>query len=186
MRARGVAAAGAIAETLIAPGAVDLVALVHPGRRRAGATCRWVRGCRARGRRWPAGRTAAFGAGLVVLAVATQTGIARYDTTLFSVHVAQHVLLGMVAPVLLALGAPVTLALQAGARRHGSACAAPSIHPAGRALTNPLVAFAALRRHASSSSTSRRSTSWSLRNGARARGGARPLPAWSAAVRRRR
>ena len=60
-------------------------------------------------------------------------GLARYDTTLFSVHVVQHVLLGMVAPVLLALGAPVTLALQAAqpaTRRH--ACAAPSARPGRR------------------------------------------------------
>lgn len=70
-----------------------------------------------RGRRWPTARVAAFGSGLVAVAVATQSGLARYDTVLFSLHTAQHVLLGMVAPFLLALGAPITLALQAAHRR---------------------------------------------------------------------
>lgn len=95
-----------------------------------------------RGRRWSPARTTAFLSGSAVMVVATQTGIARYDTTLFSAHVVQHVLLGMVAPLLFALGAPITLVLQAG-------------HPATKALlrrildspvvyfvTNPLVATA--------------------------------------------
>lgn len=79
-----------------------------------------VRRLGARGRRWPAGRTAAFAAGLVALTVATSSGLAREDTVSFSAHAAQHVLLGMVAPLLLALGAPVTLALQAGSRPTGA------------------------------------------------------------------
>lgn len=65
---------------------------------------------------WRRGRTAAFGAGVATIVIATQSGLAAYDTTLFSAHVAQHVLLGIVAPLLLALGAPVTLALQAARR----------------------------------------------------------------------
>jgi putative copper resistance protein D len=75
-----------------------------------------VRRLAARGRAWPRARSVAFAAGLAVLAVATQSGLAQYDRTLFSYHVVQHVLLGMVAPVLLVLGAPVTLALQAAHR----------------------------------------------------------------------
>ena len=55
----------------------------------------------------------AFAAGLVVVVVATQSGLAAYDRVLFSLHVVQHLLFGMVAPLLLVLGAPVTLALQA-------------------------------------------------------------------------
>lgn len=69
-----------------------------------------------KGRPWPRRRSLAAAAGLATVAVATQTGVARYDTTLLSVHMAQHVALGMVAPLLLALGAPVTLALQASGR----------------------------------------------------------------------
>ena len=39
-------------------------------------------------------------------------GSTRYDTTLFSVHMVQHVLLAMVAAPLLALAAPITLILR--------------------------------------------------------------------------
>lgn len=72
-----------------------------------------VRRLGRRGRTWPLSRTAPFVAGLAVVAVATLSGLAAYDTVLFSAHAVQHVLLGVVAPLLLALGAPVTLALQA-------------------------------------------------------------------------
>ncbi len=75
-----------------------------------------VRRLSARGRRWPVGRSVAFGSGLLVIAFATQSGFAQYDSVLFSMHVAQHLLLGMVAPLLLVLSAPVTLALQASHR----------------------------------------------------------------------
>jgi cytochrome c oxidase assembly factor CtaG len=68
---------------------------------------------RRRGDRWPLGRTLAFvGAGMGTFLVATQSGLAAYDTTLLSVHMVQHMLLSMVVPLFLALGAPVTLALR--------------------------------------------------------------------------
>lgn len=69
-----------------------------------------------RGRRWSAWRTISFAAGLLALLVATQGPVASLDTTSFTAHVVQHVLLGIVGPFLLALGAPVTLALQASRR----------------------------------------------------------------------
>ena len=73
---------------------------------------------RARGDAWPFGRSAAFlGLGLGSLALATLSGLAAYDESLFGVHMAQHMLLGMVTPVFLALGAPVTLALRTLPRR---------------------------------------------------------------------
>ena len=66
-----------------------------------------------RGDRWPVGRTLAFvGGGMGTFLVATQSGLAAYDTTLLSVHMVQHMLLSMVVPLFLALGAPVTLALR--------------------------------------------------------------------------
>jgi cytochrome c oxidase assembly factor CtaG len=71
---------------------------------------------RVRGRSWSARRSTSFFSGIAAIVIATQSGLAAYDTTLFSAHVAQHVLLGVVAPLLLALGAPVTLALQAAHR----------------------------------------------------------------------
>ena len=72
-----------------------------------------VRVLRRRGDRWPVGRTLAF----VVLGMgsfffATASGLGRYDTTLLSVHMVQHMILSMVVPLALALGAPVTLALR--------------------------------------------------------------------------
>jgi putative copper resistance protein D len=67
---------------------------------------------RERGDRWAAGRTAAFLAGIACFVVATQSGLAAYDTALLSVHMVQHMMLAMVVPVFLALGAPVTLALR--------------------------------------------------------------------------
>lgn len=67
---------------------------------------------RRRGDAWPAARTAAFLAGCAVVVVATSSGIARYAPVLFSVHMGQHLLLTMVAPILVALSAPIVLALR--------------------------------------------------------------------------
>jgi putative copper resistance protein D len=100
-----------------------------------------ARGLRHPDRPWPAGRSCAFALGLVALAVATQTGIARYDTALFSIHMLQHLLIGMVAPLLLALGAPVTLALQGASRPWQVALIRILDHPIARVLTHPLVAW---------------------------------------------
>ena len=68
---------------------------------------------RRRGDRWPVSRSVAFlGGGLGSALLATMSGLGAYDTVLFSVHVVQHMILGMVTPLFLALGAPVTLALR--------------------------------------------------------------------------
>jgi len=75
-----------------------------------------VRRLARRGRAWPRGRSIAFGLGLAAVALATQSGLAAYDDVLFSMHVVQHLVLGMLAPLLLVSGAPVTLALQASDR----------------------------------------------------------------------
>jgi putative copper resistance protein D len=71
-----------------------------------------VRQLTARGDAWPVGRVVAFVGGLVVIALATESGLAAYDEELFGAHMVQHMLLSMVAPIFLALGAPVTLALR--------------------------------------------------------------------------
>jgi cytochrome c oxidase assembly factor CtaG len=60
----------------------------------------------------PRRRTVAFLGGVTALAFALLSGIGRYDTALFSVHMVQHVLLMLVAAPLLALSAPITLALR--------------------------------------------------------------------------
>jgi putative copper resistance protein D len=66
-----------------------------------------------RGDRWSVWRTVSFiGPGLGSLLVATCSSLATYDDVLLSMHMAQHMVLSMVAPVFLALGAPITLALR--------------------------------------------------------------------------
>ncbi|HEY2225820.1 cytochrome c oxidase assembly protein [Actinomycetospora sp.] len=62
---------------------------------------------------WPVGRTVSWFAGCAVLVLATSSGLGRYADALFSAHIAEHMLVGIVAPVLLVLGGPVTLARRA-------------------------------------------------------------------------
>ena len=61
---------------------------------------------------WPWWRTASWVAGCVALFAVTGTWFNGYSMVLFSLHMAQHMVLSMVAPILLLLGAPVTLALR--------------------------------------------------------------------------
>ena len=59
---------------------------------------------------WPAARLARWSAGIAVAVVGLVVSAGPHD---LRVHVAGHLLLGMVAPLLLATAAPVTLALRA-------------------------------------------------------------------------
>ncbi|TNC20202.1 cytochrome c oxidase assembly protein [Amycolatopsis alkalitolerans] len=68
-----------------------------------------VRRVRGYGQPWPAGRTAAWLAGCAVVLVATSSGLGRYAAAMFSMHMAAHMLLSMLAPALLVLGGPLTL-----------------------------------------------------------------------------
>ncbi len=79
-----------------------------------------VRRLAKRGDSWPVGRTIAWVAGMATLTYAMLGALGVYDTVLFSVHMIQHMLLNMVAPVFLAQGAPITLALRvlSGRARH--------------------------------------------------------------------
>jgi putative copper resistance protein D len=52
-------------------------------------------------------------AGCAGLLMATSSGLGRYGPAMFSAHMAQHMILGMLVPILLVLGAPITLALRA-------------------------------------------------------------------------
>lgn len=92
-------------------------------------------------RPWPVVRSVSFAAGLAVVAAATLSGLARYDSVLFSLHMVQHLLLGMIAPLLLALGAPVTLALQGSPRSVQTALLRVLDHPVARVLTHPIAAW---------------------------------------------
>ncbi len=116
---------------------VSLTLIVCAG----GAYALGIRRLARRGRRWRTSRAASYYVGLGVLLFATQSGLVRYENVLFSAHVGQHLLLGMLAPILLALGAPVTLALQASERdTQVLLIRILKSHPV-RILTHPLVAF---------------------------------------------
>lgn len=98
---------------------------------------------RARGDRWSRGRSVAFlGGGLGTIVVATQSALGTYDTTLLSVHMVQHMLLNMIAPIFLALGAPITLALRTLHRRPRQLLLALIHSWYARVLTFPVVAGA--------------------------------------------
>lgn len=83
-----------------------------------------------------------FLAGLAVIAIALQSGLARYDTTLFSLHMVQHLLLTLVAPLLLAFGAPITQLLRASSARTRQRLLLPALHSRVVAvLSHPILAW---------------------------------------------
>nr|WP_253861816.1 cytochrome c oxidase assembly protein [Mycobacterium asiaticum] len=65
------------------------------------------------GNPWPVGRLVAWLAGCVALIFTSSSGLRAYGSAMFSVHMAEHMILNMFIPVLLVLGGPVTLALRA-------------------------------------------------------------------------
>ncbi len=81
-------------------------------------------------------------AGVGLLLLATQSVIGLYDTTLFTVHMSQHLLLTMVAAPLLLLGAPVTLLLRASSSETRRHWILPVLHSrVVGVMSNPLVAW---------------------------------------------
>lgn len=101
-----------------------------------------ARALRRRGDHWSYWRSAAFlGGGCGSVAVATLSPLAAYDTTLLSVHMVQHMMLSMVAPVFLALGAPITLWLRTLPSGPRSRLLALVHSRAARVLSFPPVAF---------------------------------------------
>jgi len=100
-----------------------------------------VRRLATRGRHWSRWRTVPYLSGLAVMAIATQSGAASYDTSYFTAHVIQHLLLGMVTPVLLALGAPITLALQSSGRDTRRRLLRLLHSPVVSVITHPLTAW---------------------------------------------
>jgi len=108
-----------------------------------------VRRLRRRGDAWPIGRTAAWLLGCATILISTSSGIGKYSPAMFSVHMGNHMLLSMVAPVLLVLGGSVTLTLRALPPAGRNDPPGPRewvlafVHsPVSRALTQPLVAGA--------------------------------------------
>jgi putative membrane protein len=99
----------------------------------------WATG-RVRGR-WPRRRTVSFLAGVGCVLVALASGLDAYDDRLLSVHMVQHMLLLLLAPLLLLGGRPLVVTLRAlppaGRRRLVSALAI------ARPLTGPIPALCA-------------------------------------------
>lgn len=90
----------------------------------------------------PRSRSIAFGLGMAAIAVALLSGIDRYDTTLFSVHMVQHVLLALVAAPLIALAGPITLLLRVSSAETRQRWILPILHSrVMRVLAFPVVAW---------------------------------------------
>jgi cytochrome c oxidase assembly factor CtaG/putative copper export protein len=113
-----------------------------------GAYLAGVARMRRAGNRWPVARTASWVAGMLVLGAVTDLGVARYAYVLFSVHMAQHMVLSMLVPILLVGGAPITLALRTLRRPSDPSVRGPRewlllvLHSRPvRVLTHPLVAL---------------------------------------------
>jgi cytochrome c oxidase assembly factor CtaG len=64
-------------------------------------------------RPWPRWRTGMFLCVLLVIVLATESGVGSYDDMLFWDHMIQHLMLIMVAPPMLIAGRPVTLLMHA-------------------------------------------------------------------------
>lgn len=108
-----------------------------------GLYLRGVRRLAAAGRHWPNLKLVSFVVGMVVLAYATEGGIAHYQTTNFTAHVVQLFVLIDVVPPLLAMGAPVRLALQSASQPAGERLLRALHSRVALALTHPAVVFAA-------------------------------------------
>jgi putative membrane protein len=99
---------------------------------------------RGQGVRWPWWRTASFVVGVLSLFAVTGTWLNGYSMELFSVHMAQHMVLSLITPLLLLLGSPVTLALRVLPRGRGTAGAPralllEALHSRfARAISSPL------------------------------------------------
>jgi putative copper resistance protein D len=90
----------------------------------------------------PRARSVAFYGALLAVAVALDSGIARYDTTLFSIHMVQHLLLTLVAAPLFVLSAPITLLLRLASPETRQRRILPVLHSrVVRAVSFPVVAW---------------------------------------------
>ncbi|WP_369205495.1 cytochrome c oxidase assembly protein, partial [Streptomyces sp. PU-14G] len=102
-----------------------------------------VRRARRRGprREWSAWRSAGFLSGCGLLAVALLPPLAGWAHGDFRGHMAQHLLVGMYAPLLLVLGAPVTLLLRTLPGKRARALTSVLRSRPARVLTHPVSAL---------------------------------------------
>ncbi len=90
----------------------------------------------------PPARTWAWVAGVLAVLFALDSGIERYDTTLFWVHMVQHMLLTLVAPILLLYAGPITLLLRASSAETRRRWIFPFLHSrVVRFLSFPVVSW---------------------------------------------
>ncbi|HYI22855.1 MAG TPA: cytochrome c oxidase assembly protein [Candidatus Limnocylindrales bacterium] len=90
----------------------------------------------------PRWRPWAWYSGVAVLFVALSSPIATYDTTLFSAHMVQHLLMTMIAAPLLAIGAPITLLLRVSSAATRRRWILPVLHSRLlRAISFPVVTW---------------------------------------------
>lgn len=90
----------------------------------------------------PSWRMWAWFGGLAALVLALASPIELYDTTLFSVHMVQHLLLSFVAAPLLVLAAPITLLLRVASPEARRRWILPLLHSFPvRVISHPLVAW---------------------------------------------
>ncbi|MDR3546652.1 MAG: cytochrome c oxidase assembly protein [Candidatus Limnocylindrales bacterium] len=90
----------------------------------------------------PRDRPVFFLLGLAAIAIALQSGIERYDTTLFSLHMVQHVILIFLAAPAIVLSAPITLVLRVATPRVRQRWVLPVLDSrVVRVIGHPLVAW---------------------------------------------
>jgi cytochrome c oxidase assembly factor CtaG len=90
----------------------------------------------------PRVRTWSWVAGVAVVLVALDSGIGRYDTALFWIHMIQHMLLTLVAAPLLVYAGPITMLLRASSPETRRRRIFPVLHSrVARFLTFPVVSW---------------------------------------------
>ena len=93
----------------------------------------------------PRRRTVAWLGGLAIVGVALNSFVDVYATSLFSVHMVQHILLAMVGAPLLLLGAPITLLMRVASPATRQRRILPILHSRPvRAISHPVVGWLAL------------------------------------------
>ncbi|MFF7361606.1 cytochrome c oxidase assembly protein [Streptomyces sp. NPDC008125] len=92
-------------------------------------------------RGWNSWRSVSFLTGLALLGIALLPPLGHTAHTDFRAHMAQHMLVGMYAPLALALAAPLTLALRALPADRARQATAVLHSPPARVLSHPAVAL---------------------------------------------
>jgi putative copper resistance protein D len=106
----------------------------------AGFAALYLLGTLRVGTRWPVRRSISYLAGIGCVVLALQSGVDAYDDHLLSIHMVQHMLLLLVAPLFLLGGRPLILALRALAPARRSAVSRAVART--RWLTAPVPALA--------------------------------------------